>query len=275
MSAMRETVERRVTAFLEEPDPADMDNAIHSSDTAQEYGYTAALVPGTTAYVWAVPAIREALGDGWLDEGWIDVSFRRPVYPGDDLLVRLTAAEDGTHELVVSKGDGSRALVGRVGLGRAAWLPALQRSGVATPSPAAVDRPRLTPENLPVGQDMPSMATSVSAAEAGEYAARVGAGDGAPWNGRGARLHPGWLASRATRLIEHSYQHYPALHARSQIQHFEAAMAGQTLAVSGRIVEGYERKGHEYLVLDCWIAGEDGRDLAAQRQTAIYQPAVR
>ena len=88
-------------------------------------------------------------------------------------------------------------------------------------------------------------------------------------------MHPAWLASRATRLIGHSYQHYPALHVRSQIQHCGVAMAGQTMVMSGRIVEGYERKGHEYMVLDCWIAGEDGRDLAAHRQTAIYQPAVR
>jgi len=52
-------------------------------------------------------------------------------------------------------------------------------------------------------------------------------------------------------------------------------MAGQTVMMSGRIVEGYERKDHEYMVLDCWIASEDGRDLAAHRQTAIYRPAVR
>ena len=277
MSAKRATVERHVTAFLEEPDPGDMDNPIHFPDTAQEFGYTTALVGGATAYGWTVPAIRESLGDAWLNEGWIDVSFRRPVYPGDDLSVRLTATEEGPHEFVVSKDDGSRALVGLVGMGWAPWFSALQRPGAASPSSRATDRPRLTPENLPVGQDVPSMAVPVSVAAAEEYVARTGVGaeDGSLWTGRGARLHPAWLASRATRLIGHSYQHYPALHARSQIQHCGVAMAGQTMVMSGRIVEGYERKGHEYMVLDCWIAGEDGRDLAAHRQTAIYQPAVR
>ena len=119
------------------------------------------------------------------------------------------------------------------------------------------------------------MAASASVAEATEYVARVGIKESPRWTGKAARLHPGWLASRATRLIEHSYQHYPALHARSQIQHCGAAMAGQGVVVSGRIVEGYERKGHEYMVLDCWIAGEDGQDLVAHRQTAIYRPASR
>ena len=275
MSATRPPVERRLTAFMDDPDPADMTNAIHSSDAAQEYDYAAALVVGVTAYGWTVPAIREALGDGWLEEGWIDVSFRRPIYPGEDLSVRLTAAEEGQQELEVVKADGSRALVGRVGLGRAAWLSDLERPDAALPRPVAVDRPRLTPANLPVGQDVPPMAVAISAEAAGEYAARVQADEGPPWGGVGARLHPGWLAGRATRLIEHSYEHYPALHARSQIQHFGPALAGQTLTVSGRIVEGYARKGHEYLVLDCWIVGEDGRDVAVQRHTSIYQPAVR
>ncbi len=275
MSATGSTVERRLTAFMDDPDPADMTNAIHSSDAARDYGYAAALVIGVTAYGWTVPAIREVLGDGWLDEGWIDVSFRRPIYPGDDLSVQLTAAEAGQHALVVVKGDGSRALVGRVGLGQAAWLSDLERPATAAPSPRATDRPRLTPANLPVGRDVPSMAVAVSVETAGEYAVRVQADDGAPWCGVGARLHPGWLAGRATRLIEHSYQHYPALHTRSQIQHFGPALAGQTVEVSGRIVDGYERKGHEYLVLDSWIVGEDGRDLAVHRHTSIYQPAVR
>ena len=120
------------------------------------------------------------------------------------------------------------------------------------------------------------MAVSVSAETAREYAARVQADDGVAVERRAkAQLHPGWLAGRATRLIEHSFQHYPAVHTRSQIQHFGLALAGQTVVVSGRIVEGYARKGHEYLVLDSWIAGEDGRDVAVHRHTSIYQPAVR
>ena len=43
MSATGPTVERRLTAFMDDPDPADSTNVMHSSDGAQEYGYTAAV----------------------------------------------------------------------------------------------------------------------------------------------------------------------------------------------------------------------------------------
>ncbi len=50
MRATRPMVERQLTAFMDDPDPADMTNAIHSSDAAQEYGYTAALTDWDRAF---------------------------------------------------------------------------------------------------------------------------------------------------------------------------------------------------------------------------------
>ena len=178
------SIERHLTAFMNDADRDDLSNVIHSADGAREYGYTAPLVAGVTTYGWTVPVIREVMGDTWLDDGWIDISFRRPVYPSDELSVCLTAVSGENHyELVVKKTDGSRALVGRVGLGRADWFSKIEHPSPVKPVPQVVVRPRLTPENLPVGQDMLPMVVTISAGEATEYAALAQADPGPPWCG--------------------------------------------------------------------------------------------
>ena len=269
-------VKRHLTAFMNDADRDDLSNVIHSADGAREYGYAAPLVAGVTTYGWTVPVIREVVGDTWLDDGWIDISFRRPIYPNDELSVCLTALPtENQYELIVTKADDSRALVGYVGLGRADWFSEIEHPISAKPVPQVVARPRLTTENLPMGQDLLSMVVSISSGDATEYAALAQADLGPPWCGASARLHPGWLAGRAGRLIEHSYQHFPAIHTRSLIQHCSPGFADQTLTVSGRIVNGYVRKGHAYLELDCWVAGEDMLIILVQRHTTIYQLAKR
>ncbi|HXH23455.1 MAG TPA: hypothetical protein VNN10_15660, partial [Dehalococcoidia bacterium] len=85
MTTTRRYGERRITAFMEDPDNMNISNVIHANQGARQYGYRAALVGGVTVYGWTVPAILQALGPRWLSDGWIDVSFRRPTYPGDEM----------------------------------------------------------------------------------------------------------------------------------------------------------------------------------------------
>ena len=68
------TATRTITAFLDGPDSPDISNPIHSTEVATQYGFRAALVGGVTVYGWTVPAIIGALGEGWLERGWADVS---------------------------------------------------------------------------------------------------------------------------------------------------------------------------------------------------------
>ena len=112
------TAELKVTAFLANVDSPDIRNPIHSTQGASEYGYKAALVGGVTVYGWCAPAIIEALGERWLDDGWADISFRKPTYPDDEMTVRV---EEGTASwsLTMSNQKGESCIVGEVGLGRA------------------------------------------------------------------------------------------------------------------------------------------------------------
>lgn len=70
----------------------------------------------------------EALGAGWIDGGWADVTLRRPLYAGE--LVRITVGpspsatgdSNPARTLTVAAAVGERVVLdGTVGLGSARW----------------------------------------------------------------------------------------------------------------------------------------------------------
>lgn len=268
--------ERTIVAFLDGPDSLDVPNIIHSTEGATAYGYRGALVGGVTVYGWTVPAIVEALDERWLDDGWVDVHFRRPVYPGDCMTARVAALSAGKgHALAMTNGDGAICLEGPVGLGRASWFGDITLPARRTPEPRPEQLPELTLETAPVGCDLRPMAVPVSPAEAVEYALEKQLDAHERWTGTTPRIHPGWLAGRMTRLIHYSFDYGPSIHTRSQIQHLSPAFAGQTLTVAGRFVEAFERNGHHYAVVDGLILAEGGHELARLRHTTIFRVARR
>ncbi len=131
-------VERTIVATMPEADAPNPGNPIHSSDGARDYGFRAALVGGATIYGWCAAAIIDAAGMEWLEHGWVDVAFRRPVFPNDRLTVAI--APDGTFEV---RGDDARVRIdGHIGLGDAPWLSELTASERTRPEPAADPLPR-------------------------------------------------------------------------------------------------------------------------------------
>lgn len=265
----------QVTAFLDNEDSLTIPNIIHSTAGAAQYGYSAALVGGVTVYGWAVPAIIEAAGERWLHDGWVDVSFRRPVYPGDEMGISVEEEPGGAFALAMLNQEGNVCLEGKLGLGGAPWLSELQRPDDVSPRPSPEPLPPLTPETLTVGADLVPMAVPISVEEAAAHALDRERDDHSRWRGEGALIHPSWIAGRATRLMHHAFAYGPSIHARTQMQHLAPARAGQTVTVAGRFVDTFERKGHRYAVVDVLLLAEDGQDLARFRHTTIYQVAKR
>lgn len=262
--------ERTMTAFMENPDAPRPGNPIHSTASARDYGYAGALVGGATVYGWGARTIMNALGEAWLDEGWAELQFRRPVYPGDH--IHISVADDGG--FLVSKGSDA-CIRGAVGLGEADWLGELVMPTNLTPQPREEKLPALTVESAPVGCDLKARAVPTPPDEMVSFA-RVKEGEALDcFLSAQPRLHPGWIASQLTHLLHHSYDYGPAIHTQSRIQHLAPAYAGQTLAVAGHCVEVYERKGHHYIVNDGAILAEAGDVLVRLRHTAIFQVAKR
>lgn len=269
------SAERRLTAFLDGPDSPDINNPIHSTAVANEYGFKAALVGGVTVYGWAAPPILEVLGEEWLRDGWVDVSFRKPTYPGDDLTVRAGVTDDGTVSWDIMTQEGTASLAGLAGRGKAPWLGELLQPTRVKPELAPDPMPSLTLENAPIGKDLTPMAVPFSIEEAEEYC-RVKQVDSNPrWYGPNALVHPGWIAGRMTRLLHHSYHYSPAIHTRSQIQHLAPFHAGQTVTVAGTFRGTSERKGNHHCFFDAVILGENGDLLVQLRHSTIFHVAKR
>ena len=265
------TIERSITAFLDGEDSLSIPNIIHSTEGAAMFGFEGALVGGVTVYSWAAPALIEGLGEDWLDTGWIDFRLRRPVYPGDEITTRVTPNDEGGIEFKMAKATGEVCIAGVAGMGEGPFLSDLAIAQKRITVPEADPPTLLTPDNLPVGEDLPAMAVPMSEADAAEYADQFARDSHARWRGAGARLHPGWIAGRCTRLIRHTYNYTAGIHAGSQIQMFGPMLAGQTLVVSGHMTDGFRRKLHEYCLLDVTISSESGEDLARLRHRTIYQ----
>src|SRR5580700_1826675 len=151
------TVEGEFIATMDDPDDPEMfeRNRIHTNAGAQEYGFQGAFVGGVTLYAWCVPTVIEALGEEWLDHGWVNIRFRRPTYPGARIRVRVRPKEDSPScVLEACQDDGQASIVGEVGLGTAPWLGDLRETPFAAPDYDHLDRPFLTLENAPIGQPL-------------------------------------------------------------------------------------------------------------------------
>jgi len=265
---------REVVAFMEDADQPHP-NAIHSTSGARDYGFRGALIGGVTAYGWTVSTIVQALGEEWLDSGWVELRFRKPMHPGD----ALTVAVDATGTLTVHRSaelyvEAELCMEGRVGLGAAAWFPSLARPESSAPT-AVEEKAVLSLEHAPVARDLASTDVWLGAAEASTFSREKERETLACFYGPRPRVHPAWLAEQPIRLLHHSYDYGPSIHTESLIQHLAPAHADQRIGVSGHCVAAFERKRHHYIVNDCLIADEGGCAVAALRHTAIFRVAAK
>jgi hypothetical protein len=262
-------VECTIVAAMPEADAPNPGNPIHSGDGARDYGFRAALVGGATLYGWCAGAIIDAAGMDWLEHGWADVAFRRPVFPNDRLTVSV--ASDGAFEV---RGDDARVRIeGRIGLDDAPWLAELTVPQRKSPEPAADPLPRLTPQNVPVGQELRTRLVPLSHEDAEAFCRDKQNETLACFYGERAHIHPAWYANQPIYALHHSFSYGPAIHTASRIQHRRDARVGQNITVSGRCVDAFERKGHQYIVNDVEMRDAANASIAAIRHTAIYQVA--
>jgi hypothetical protein len=266
-------IEGEFTATMDDPDDPDMfeRNRIHTTAGAQEYGFKGAFVGGVTLYAWCVPTIVAALGEEWLDHGWVNVRFRRPTYPGTLVKVRVSPRDDGTSAFEAVKDDGEASIVGDVGLGDAPWLGDLTETPFSPPEPDGGPRPFLTLADAPIGARLNSYryGPHTPAPEtSGSALAEIINLDTAA----GPVMHPGVIARQMIALLMRSYDYgHPAIHVSSHIQNLARIPAGEDVVACGTFVDAYERNGHHQAVLDADLYSLSGERLARLRHINIFK----
>ena len=267
---LAEAAERQIVAFLDGEDSPTISNPIHSTEVAAQYGFRGALVGGVTVYGWFTPPLIEVLGERWLRDGWADVRFRRPTFPGDLMTARVELG-DGTATIAMLNPEGVATIEGTAGTGKAPWFseltPPSGRPAEAKPAALRV----LTIDSAPAGQQLRPMLVPWAEAEASAYAENLQKDTSGRFSGPAALVHPGWIAARMTPLLKHSYDYGPSIHIRTQVQHLAEARAGQAFTVEGTFLRAYEQNGHHVAELDGSLMSESGEELARLRHTTIFR----
>ncbi|MGH9836864.1 MAG: hypothetical protein ACRD9Y_27885 [Blastocatellia bacterium] len=248
---------------------ADHANRIHSDEGATKYGFAGALVPGVGLYAYLTRPVVDALGLDWLERGAMSAKFIKPVYDGEKVLAQATVAGvdpiDLKLELLNPTGD-----VCAVG---SASLPN---------SLPAIDPERYPFRELPPSDQLrPATIASFSIGETlGSLEFKLDLkGDAVEFLDNMVETspiyrdlcHPAFWIAQANEILMRNIALGPWIHTSSETQHYSIARDGERLSLRGRVVELYEKRGHELIVADLGMFGEDDRPIATIKHTAIIR----
>ncbi|MBC8279554.1 MAG: MaoC family dehydratase [Chloroflexi bacterium] len=271
------TIENTVVAYLDNDDSPDITNPIHSTEVAKAYGFDGPLVGGVTVWGWATDTILAALGEGWLEQGWAEYSFRHPTFPGDTLKVRAVLDEDSpaaswTVEMINQ--ENKVCVSGTVGLGKAAWLHELVRPGAMAPTAESDNKGPLTLENAETGKDWVAAELDFSEQAAKEYLAQKQHTDNPLFISGNAIAHPSWSAAWAEKLLRHNFAIPSSMHTRSRVQHHHKIPVGTTVIGGAHLIDAYERKAHHFANYDVLLVDKQGNELVQLRHWTIFKIAT-
>ena len=223
----------------------DSENKIHSDSVAAEYGFRGGLVPGVTVYGYMTVPIVEYASE-WLERGWMRVRFLEPCYDGDELNVRTELVDDGSIQ-VIAECDGI-----------------VCASATATiPAAAALPAERIPAHPLPPDRQAPSVDNLIPGAVLGSVVETVQV------------VEPRAVLQFSNEMLVRNFKLGPWIHAGSEIQNYSAVRPGDEISARGRIHDRYQRKGHEFVVVNVMLIANGDRLAQTVRHTAIYQPRAR
>ena len=273
----RTTIENTVVAYLDNDASPDITNPIHSTEVAKSYGFDGPLVGGVTVWGWATDTILAALGEGWLEGGWAEYSFRQPTFPGDTLIVRArlnegSSAASWTVEMINQSEE--VCVSGMVGLGKAEWLDELVKPRSMGPTSEPGNKRPLTLENADIGKDWLAMELDFSEETSAEFIAQKQRTDNPLFTDKNAVAHPSWTAGWAEILLRHNFAIPSSMHTRSRVQHHRKIPVGTSVIGGAHLIDAYERKAHHFANYDVLLVDGEGVELAQLRHWTIFKIAT-
>lgn len=254
---------------------ADSENRIHDDEVAARYGFRGGLVPGVTLYGYMTVPLVERFGLDWLSRGAMQIRFQKPVYEGDEVILRgeIDKGSDALRVTLRAERDGGEVCataVANIG-GESPFASELCIENYsAVPLPSLEERPVATREVFVPGADIGTLTERLNLPDAA-FLAQID--ERLPiYAGDEAVGHPAYLLGLMNQALVRNFRLGPWIHVASELVNHSVARDGEVILVRGRIRECFERKGHEFVVLDFLVLSEDGRAVQQVRHTAIYRP---
>jgi len=221
------------------------DNKIHDDAVAAAYGFRGGLVPGVGVYGYmTVPIVKFA--PEWLAHGSMQVRFYQPVYDGDEVVVRGEVEDDGSIRVTAEREDGTVCGEGTARVRHSAEPP----TELLPAHPLPHDRPVPSRETVIPGTTLGTVIEKIEIAE------------------------PRQALQFSNEMLARNFKLGPWIHAASEVSNWSAARQGEEISARGRVHDRFDRKGHEFVVIDVMLIGEDSRLVQTVRHTAIYKPRI-
>ena len=254
------------------------ENKIHDDRVAADYGFRGGLVPGVTVYAYMTVPIVEAFGLGWLERGSMQVKFHQPFYEGDEVAVYAEVDRESEPVKIAVRAERDDGTVSVTALAtiddRTDWLgeARIERYPEAE-LPDYETRPAATREAIVTGAPLGTLNERIDLADRTQLEALDERLD--IYYGAGAVAHPFILLGLANKVLMHNFRLGPWIHAASDLINRSVARDGEEISVRGRIADCFERKGHEFIVLDLLLVADESRVVQQVRHTAIYRPRAK
>ncbi|WIG52185.1 MAG: hypothetical protein OJF48_003103 [Afipia sp.] len=243
------------------------ENKMHDDSVAMKYGFKGGLVPGVDvlAYMIQVPVAK--WGRSFLERGFIEARFIKPIYDGEAVLVR---AEESGEELSLTVERGEPKAAGRASL--ATIAPTFSLSDFSDTLPVEIRTP-IDADSYRLGKWLGTNPRSWPGETGAQYRAEVRDAD--PIYAREGLVHPGILQRIMNRVLMENALLGPWIHIGSRMQLLSAAADSDELTARACVTGNYEKKGHLFVELDALIVANGRTPVAHCQHTAIYQPRAQ
>lgn len=203
-------------------------------------------VPGFAVTGWLVRHPIERWGDAWIEHGWMEVRYRRPLHVGDELIVAVKDADPTRLELIVTDSSGTVVASGWAG------APDVSRPIVAVPAQPVPDPPLLPYAEALLGRSLGTLETVFDARRDLEWVRHLPADD--PWHGR-TDAHPAVLVWAANVLVRDAISFSPGRwkHAGALTTHYAHVPDGASLRYCGRVDRTFRAGTHELFVAEVLV----------------------
>jgi acyl dehydratase len=224
------------------------ENKIHDDRVAAQYGFRGGLVPGVTVYGYMTVPIVE-FAPAWPARGTMEVRLLEPFYDGDEVVIKAEPLDDGSIRVVAERANGTICARGSAGM-RAEFVTPPAPYPEA-PLPPTDERPEPAVGNLTPGSALGTVTATLDAAD------------------------PARLLQFSNDLLVRNFRLGPWIHTASEVTNWSVAHPGDTISARARILDRFDRKGHEFVVLDVTLVADRDRLIQTVRHTAIYRLRLR
>lgn len=247
-------------------------NKIHSDEGAAEYGFAGALVPGVALYAYLTRPVVDAFGLDWLARGAIRAKFIHPIYDGEQARAeaKVVAADPPAFELQLLNSEGKLSAVATATMPEA--LPSFDpRNYPSRALPPEDARRPATIAAVHVGDVLGSLEFRLDLAGELTRFLEDMADDSPLYRGAEAVCHPAFWIAQANEILMRNFALGMWIHTASETRHLALAKDGERLSLRGRIVDAFERRGHELVTADLAVFGEAERPIVHIKHTAIIR----